>query len=76
MNWGKDILLAFIFLLIATFCLISLTGINPKPPVEFKLDLEKPSNPWIIETIPDGGKYFFRAGKFEFTLERSWLAGF
>ena len=41
MNLGKDILLAFIFLLLTTFCLISLMGINPKHPAEIKPDLQK-----------------------------------
>ncbi|HNQ40056.1 MAG TPA: M23 family metallopeptidase [Candidatus Cloacimonas sp.] len=76
MNWGKDILLAFIFLLIATFCLISLMGINPKPPVEFKLDSEKPSNPWIIETIPDGGSIFSVLANLNLPLKEVGLLAF
>ena len=58
MNWGKDILLSFIFLLLATFCLISLMGINPKHPAEIKPDLQKPSEPWIIQTIPEEEVFF------------------
>ena len=76
MNWGKDILLAFIFLLLTTFCLISLMGINPKHPAEIKPDLQKPSEPWIIQTIPEGGSIFSVLANLNLPLKEVGLLAF
>jgi len=58
MNWGKDILFSLVLFLLASFCLLSILGINSEPLPELKLDISKPTEPWIIEIIPPGGSIF------------------
>ncbi|GAB1467782.1 peptidoglycan DD-metalloendopeptidase family protein [Candidatus Cloacimonadota bacterium] len=57
MNWGKTVLLAVIIILLTSFSLYSL--FTPGNGNKYKGSQPvKPVEPWIIETIPNGGSIF------------------
>ncbi|MDX9828517.1 MAG: M23 family peptidase, partial [Spirochaetia bacterium] len=58
MNIGKHLLLTLILLSLATFSLFSLFAPSDKPSQGKNAPLEKPKDPWITQTVPDGGSIF------------------
>jgi murein DD-endopeptidase MepM/ murein hydrolase activator NlpD len=76
MNWGKSILLSLIFLLVATFCIVSIMGINQKHDPIIKTNELKPSDPWITETIPAGGSIFSVLADLDLPLKEVGLLAF
>ncbi|MDY0152637.1 MAG: M23 family metallopeptidase [Candidatus Cloacimonas sp.] len=55
MNWGKHILLSLIVILLFSF---SLYSFFPSPKANSKTKLIPALDPWIVETIPQGGSIF------------------
>ena len=58
MNIGKHLLLTLILFSLGTFSLFSLFAPSNKSSQGKNVPLEKPKDPWITQTVPDGGSIF------------------